>query len=162
MHMVRFPESRLRFSTLLLAACAVLALSACGTRVIRDQTPFVQINGLALGGEGVVLDLGVRNVNEVAMDLVHVDVRLTLLDTELAAVSEVREGSIIASGSETLQFRFPGTTAGRELLHDLQDGNTSSLPYRLEGSILTADDHRFPFTGAGHLYPVPGRPGQFR
>ncbi len=160
--MAHTPAGTRRYIAFLAVACVAVLLAGCGSRVVRDQQPFVQINGLALEADALVLDLGVRNVNEVPMDLVHVDFRLALQDTELAVIDEPRQGSIIATGSETLQFRFSGANAGLALLRDLQNGKLISLPYTLEGSILTTDDHSFPFKGGGHLYPVPGRPGQFR
>jgi hypothetical protein len=161
--MERAPGSRNRGLAFTLAACAgLLLLAACGSRMIRDRSPFVQITTLRLDPQAVVLELGIRNVNDVPMDLAHVDFTLTVRDAELAVVDEPRQGSVIASGREALQFEFPGKAPGRALLLDLQAGKVPSLPYRLEGSILSADDHLFRFKGEGHLYPVPGRPGQFR
>jgi hypothetical protein len=50
----------------------------------------------------------------------------------------------------------------RQQLMELESGVVSSLPFSLEGRVHTARDGYLTFKNQGHLYPVPGRPGQFR
>ena len=42
------------------------------------------------------------------------------------------------------------------------DGDVPNLPFRLEGRVHTEEDGFLRFKHKGHLYPVPGKPGQFR
>jgi len=50
----------------------------------------------------------------------------------------------------------------QDLLVSLKDGEVPSLPFRLEGRVHTEESGNLRFKHKGHLYPVPGRPGQFR
>ena len=49
-----------------------------------------------------------------------------------------------------------------QMLDTLQNGEVKSLPYWLKGSIESIEDGTLPFQYEGHIYPSPGRPGQFR
>jgi len=42
------------------------------------------------------------------------------------------------------------------------DFEVPNLPFRLEGRVHTEEDKFLQFKHKGHLYPVPGKPGQFR
>ena len=147
---------------ILITSVSLLVLAACGAKMVRGQSPFVQISALKLNNETVTLDLGVRNVNDVVLDIENIGFALSVRDTELASHDTPMQSSVIANGSETLQFEIAVSPAGRDLLITLQNGETGSLPYSLEGTIQAVEDRRLKFRGEGHLYPVPGRPGQFR
>ena len=146
----------------LLAGISLMMLAACGSNMVRGQPPFVQINALKLNGETVTLDLGVRNVNDVMLDIEHIGFALKLRESELASLDTPRQTSVTANGSEAIQFEVVANPAGRDLLVALQNGEINSLPYSLEGTIRAAEEKHLKFSGEGHLYPVPGRPGQFR
>ena len=106
--------------------------------------------------------LGVRNINEVTIEVARVSFTLKLDGSELASFNDTVDASVIASGRETLRFELQASEPGRRLLESLEKGDVSNLPYTLEGSITTLEDGSLELTGEGRLYPVPGRPGQFR
>ncbi|NIP17246.1 MAG: hypothetical protein GWM87_03115 [Xanthomonadales bacterium] len=145
-----------------LAAAASLLLSACGAHVVKGEPPFVRINGLEVDGNAASLDLGVRNVNGVPLEISAMEFVISARDHEIARFDGPRQASVIANGSETLRFELPLEAAGVEALQALQDGETSSLPYSLEGEIESLEKVTLEFEGKGYLYPVPGRRGQFR
>ena len=70
--------------------------------------------------------------------------------------------NIVANGTETWSVEVAESTAGRELLDSLQNGDVKSLPYVLKGTFRTVDDSTMRFEHEGHIFPLPGRPGHFR
>lgn len=50
----------------------------------------------------------------------------------------------------------------QQLLASLEGGEVASLPFSLDGQVNTVADGVLKFRNKGHLYPVPGKPGQFR
>ena len=52
--------------------------------------------------------------------------------------------------------------AGTALLEQLQAGDLKSLPYDFSGAVLADGSRAYRFQRDGHIYTVPGRPGQFR
>jgi hypothetical protein len=146
-----------------LAIAAMLAaLTACGAKIIRGEAPFVKINALMLDAGTVRLDLGMRNINDVPLQIESVDFQLGLEGTRLTGHAGVRRASVIANGRETLRFELPASAGGADLLGRLERGDFDSLPYALEGTLRDVAGKELEFEGKGHLYPVPGRPGQFR
>lgn len=143
-------------------ACCGLLLSACGSSLVRGEPPYVKVHSLNLDDSVLVLRLGVRNLNDVPIALARVSFDIELDETELARFDGPRDASVIANGSETLRFELEASEPGKALLDSLERGEASSLAYRLEGSIVTVDEETLPLAGEGRLYPVPGRPGQFR
>ena len=51
---------------------------------------------------------------------------------------------------------------GVPLSEQLQAGDLKSLPYDFSGSVLGDGGRAYRFQRDGHIYTVPGRPGQFR
>jgi hypothetical protein len=151
-----------RLLVFVLIAGVGLLLTACGASVVRGESPFVQINALKLNHETVTVELGVRNVNDVVMEIEKIDFVLTVQATELTRYDAPMLTSVIANGSETLRFEVAINPAGRDLLGALQNAEIASLPYELEGTIQAAEESLLTFHRKGHIYPVPGRPGQFR
>ena len=76
--------------------------------------------------------------------------------------SQPQRANVIASGAETLSFELAPSEAGKALLLSLQNREVPNLEYRLSGELGTVDDPTLTFSGNGRIYPVPGRPGQFR
>ena len=138
------------------------ALTACSGHGVRGIPPFVQVNGLTVNQQELSLDLGVRNANSVLLDIQQIEFSLHLDDTELAVYKAASKATVIANGSENLHFSLPASAAGSQLLSELDTGARGSLEYTLEGALTVAEDGAMKFRRKGHLYPVPGRPGQFR
>lgn len=147
---------------LAVAFVLVSGLTACGAKAVRGESPFLKINALRLDQDTVHVDLGLRNINDEPLEIDNIDFVLTSRDTVIADFNAPRRASVIANGSETLRFDLPASRAGAGLLNGLQDGDIESLPYLVEGSIRTVEGKNLDLKGRGHIYPVPGRPGQFR
>ena len=69
---------------------------------------------------------------------------------------------IDANSSERVTDRSQPDDSALDPLRSLESGDTDSLPFSLEGRVHTLDDGYLRFEQKGHLYRVPGRPGQFR
>ena len=149
--------------TALLSVClASVFLSGCGPKLIRGESPFVSIQGIDLGQENMTLRLRIRNINDVAIETTNINFELDLEGEPLVDFNQPRSVSIIASGAETVSFELTPSDAGKVLLLSLQDREVPNLEYRLSGELNTVDDPTLTFSGNGRIYPVPGRPGQFR
>ena len=70
--------------------------------------------------------------------------------------------AIDANSSERVTDRSQPDDSALDPLRSLESGDTDSLPFSLEGRVHTLDDGYLRFEQKGHLYRVPGRPGQFR
>lgn len=149
---------------LALLAVALLMTAACSSGLVRGEPPYVKIHSLRMDAAGpdMELRLGVRNINDVAIKTAWVAFKVTLGDAELAHFDGPVDASVIANGSETLRFNVQASAAGRQLLQALETGEMPNLAYDLEGSIRTVEGDSLEFEGSSRLYPVPGRPGQFR
>jgi LEA14-like dessication related protein len=147
---------------LVVVAVMLAVLTGCGAKIIHGEAPFVKINALLLDAGTVQLDLGLRNINDVPLQIENIDFRISLEDSELAGYSGARAASVIANGRETLRFELPASAAGADLLMRLERDDLGGLPYTLEGTLMVSGEKEMSFEGKGHLYPVPGRPGQFR
>ena len=141
--------------------CVSLLLS-CASHGVRGQPPFVQINSLKLQGQTLALDLGLRNVNSEAIFVEHIEFSMLLDDVNLAIYNAASQASIIANGTENLRFELAASPEGITLLNDLEQGNLANIEYTLDGVLVVSDSARMKVKQEGHIYPVPGRPGQFR
>ena len=148
--------------TAILYSLLGLMISSCASQGIRGQPPFVQVNSLKLQDQLVSLNLGVRNVNSEAILIEHVEFSISLNETSLGVYKASSQENVVASGTENLSFEFSASPAGIDLLNELQSGSRPNLEYLLEGVLLVTDDGEMNVKREGHIYPVPGRPGQFR
>ena len=148
--------------TAILYSLLGLMISSCASQGIRVQPPFVQVNSLKLQDQLVSLNLGVRNVNSEAILIEHVEFSISLNETSLGVYKASSQENVVASGTENLSFEFSASPAGIDLLNELQSGSRPNLEYLLEGVLLVTDSGEMNVKREGHIYPVPGRPGQFR
>lgn len=151
-----------RFHLKLALAAFALCLGACASAGLRGHAPFTEINALRLDGRALELDLGLRNPNAVPILIEHIRFSIRLEDTRLTEYQAASNASVLANGVETLRFQLTATEDGAALLSDLEAGDKASLAYRLEGLIRAAEKMEMEIDRKGRLYPVPGRPGQFR
>jgi hypothetical protein len=147
------------FGLLLLA---LMLCSACGAKLIRGSSPIVRMNELSHQDNSISLQLSMRNLNGVDLDIQTIDFKLSMSDEELFTYNGPVDTNIVANGTETWTVDVEESETSRELLNSLQNGDVQSLPYELKGSITTMDDSTLRFEYEGHLYPLPGRPGHFR
>lgn len=145
-------------SVLLLA----LALAACSSSTVRGESPFVQVTSWRLEGERLELLLRLRNVNDAELTLESVDLAVRVDGEALLAVRQPMAVTIPATGFESLRLSGTASAAGAERLARLEAGELPNLPFVLDGSIETADDGVLDLRREGRIYPVPGKPGEFR
>lgn len=145
-----------------LALLCCLALLACGSKVVRGQAPFVDVTGWSIEGDQLSMSLRIRNVNEEELDIAGVQLAVELDSVSLLEHTETTLLTTAANGSETLNLVVTASAEGTEQLRQLQAGERNSLPYTFDGHVLTPTGQRLAFKREGHIYNVPGRPGQFR
>lgn len=149
----------MRLTFLFLLACG---LSACGSKLVRNQPPLAQITSWTIAGTVLKADLNLRNVNEEELPLHGVQLTVRLEGTQLVSHQQSLDDSIAASGFESVQLDMSPTEAGLDELKALEQGEHSSLPYTMEGHVVTSGGRQLHFKREGHIYPMPGRPGRFR
>jgi hypothetical protein len=154
-----FARSYLEFGLL---ALVILLSTACGAKLIRGAAPIVHMNELSHLDNKITLQLSMRNLNGVALDIENIDFSLSMNEDELFTYNGPVDTNIVANGTETWSVEIVESSTSRELLDSLQNGEVKSLPYTLKGSVTTKDDGTLRFEYEGHLYPLPGRLGHFR
>jgi len=124
----------------------------------------VRMTELSHQDDNINLQLSMRNLNGVDLDVMSIDFRLTVNEDEdeLFVYDGPVETNIVANGTETWSVDVVESEASRELLNSLENGDIKSLPYTLKGSVTSKDEGKLGFEYEGHLYPLPGRPGHFR
>ena len=143
---------------------SVLFLTACGSNIIRGEPPIVRMSELSHQGNTIKLQLSMRNLNGVDLDITSTDFSLTVNDSEqeLFAYKGPLNTNIGANGTEVWSVEVEESKTSRELLDSLENGDIKSLPYKLKGSVYSKDDGKLRFEYEGHIYPLPGKPGHFR
>jgi hypothetical protein len=154
-------KTNLGLSLLLLA---VLLCTACGTKIIKGASPMVRMTELSHQDNNINLQVTMRNLNGVDLDIKSIDFRLTVNDNEddLFVYNGPVDTNIVANGTETWSVEVEESETSRELLDSLENGEIKSLPYALKGSVNSKDDGTLRFEYEGHIYPLPGKPGHFR
>ena len=140
----------------------IMLSAACGTKIIRGAAPMVRMNELHHQDNTITLQLSMRNLNGVPLDIQSIDFSLSVDDKELFAYQGPAETNIIANGTETWSVEVEESQSSRDLLDTLENGDVKSLPYSLKGSVVSKEDGTMRFQHEGHIYPLPGRPGHFR
>jgi len=160
MKISKHPDTRhLGLGLLFLAA---MLSAACGAKTIRGAAPLVRMTELYHQDNAITLELSMRNLNGVPLDIQSIDFSLMVDNNELFSYNGPVDTNIVANGTETWSEEIEESQSSRELLDTLQNGEVKSLPYSLEGSIKTLEDGTLRFQYEGHIYPLPGRPGHFR
>lgn len=151
-----------KYSFVMLVIAVAGLTSACSAKIVRGAAPIVRMIELSHAGNTLNLQLSMRNLNGVALDIQTIDFSLSVEDGELFTYSGPAETNIGANGTETWTVEVEESQASRQLLEKLQNGDIKSLPYSLKGSISAIDEDKLHFSYEGHIYPIPGRPGHFR
>jgi len=139
-----------------------LMISGCGAKIVRGASPMVRMTELSHQDNQITLELSMRNLNGVELDVQNIDFSLSVSDEKLFAYSGPVETKIVANGTETWSVNVEESTTSLDLLNTLQSGAVKSLPYALKGSVMSEADGTLHFEHEGHIYPLPGRPGHFR
>jgi hypothetical protein len=151
----------LKTKSILLLSCLVVCVS-CGPQQIRGESPFVSISSLTVQGETLSLLVDIRNINDVEMNINSVDLNIRVNDEELLRYRDAINISIDPSTTEEVGMDELPLNAATTLLAELESGDIASLPFSLEGQLQTIEDGNLNFKHEGHLYPIPGKPGQYR
>lgn len=122
----------------------------------------VRLSELSHQDQNIRLELNMRNLNGVKLNIQNIDVSLSVDDNEIFFYQGPAETNIVANGRETWSIEVEQSQTSRELLNTLQNGEVMSLPYSLEGRIHSPEDGSLRFEYEGHIYPLPGKPGFFR
>jgi hypothetical protein len=149
---------------LFLLLLTILLCTSCGSKLVRGEPPVVRITELGHRDNTISLQLNLRNLNGVDLDVQSIDFRLTAVESkeELVVHNGPVKTNIVANGVESWSVETPESEAALKLLNSLENGEIMSLPYRLKGSVSSVNDGNLRFEYEGHLYPLPGRPGRFR
>jgi len=140
----------------------LLLITACGQNIIQGRPPFISISELSLHGDRLSVDFNISNPNGEAMNIDGIEITVRVEEAELTRYNENFRLAIGANSTEVIEVeQFPDAFV-QNLLISLKDGEVPSLPFRLEGRVHTEEDGFLQFKHKGHLYPVPGKPGQFR
>jgi LEA14-like dessication related protein len=147
---------------LLLLMIVALILGSCASKGVRDQSPFIQVNSLKMMDETISLDLGIRNVNIETLLIGQIEFSISLNETSLAVYKAASQASVPANGIENLHFELNPSVDGVALLNELQNDERPNLEYSIEGVLFVNEGDEMKVLRKGHIYRVPGRPGQFR
>ena len=152
----------MRGARLLLVFTLALTAVACGPKLITGRAPFVSIASMTLDAGSLETAYDIANQNGVKMNIDEFEVRVVLESHDLAHHLQRDKLPIDANSSERVTDRSQPDPFALDLLRSLENGDTDSLPFSLEGRVHTLEDDYLRFEQKGHLYRVPGRPGQFR
>ncbi len=151
-----------RNKTSILLLLTILACTACGSNIIHGRPPFISISKLSLQGDHLLADFNISNPNGEAMNIDRIEITVRVEEEELARYHEDFKLMIGANSTEVIEVEHFPDAFVQDLLVSLRDGEIPNLPFRLEGRVHTEEDKFLQFKHKGHLYPVPGKPGQFR
>ena len=141
----------------------ILACTACGSPgIIKGRSPFISISELSLHEDQLSVDFNISNPNGEEMNIDTIEIAVRVEEAELTRYNEDFKLMVGANSTEIVEVeQFPDAFV-QDLLASLRDGEVASLPFRLEGRVHTEKDGFLRFKHKGHLYPIPGKPGQFR
>ncbi len=151
-----------RVAALLLAVLAMLAGTGCGPDVIKGRPPFVSISDMNLAGDVLSANFDISNQNGVAMNINAIGISVSVASSELIRYDSNESLPIDANSTEEISVRTAPDDFTRKLLTSLDNGSLDSLSFDLEGRANTVEDGILRFEYKGYLYPVPGRPGNYR
>lgn len=145
-----------------LLAMAIALSSACGNKLIRGASPMVRMAELSHKDNTINLQISIRNINGVDLDVLGADITMLTEDGELFRYRGPVNINIVANGTESWSVEVDESPTSKQLLEKLEKGEVKSLPYSLKGSVTSREDGMLRFEYEGHIYPLPGRPGHFR
>lgn len=154
-------RTALRIFTLFLSA-TVLAACSGNLREITNQPPQVSLDGLEKTSDGIIVALGLRNVNDEPLRLDGASVTVKLDDEPLAAGEQQSPLVISSRGREVLRIPMPARPASLQRLGALAAGDVARLPWSLEARLTLSGSGSRKTNAEGWLHRVPGQPNHFR
>jgi hypothetical protein len=134
----------------------------CGPQVIQGRPPFISMSGVYLNDDKLSVEFDIRNQNGVPMTVDTVEITVTVSEVELARVNRKDDLTIGANSAEQVHVEELPAEGRLALLESLENGDVKSLPFSLKGRVHTVEDGYLSYEQTGYLFPVPGRPGNFR
>jgi LEA14-like dessication related protein len=157
-YMIRSGQN-VRFLFLLLTAVSCFS---CGPQVIKGRPPFISISGMSLAESKLSVAFDIRNHNGVPMTIDMIDITVTINGVEFTRENRGYDLIVGANSAERVLVEKLPDQEKQALLTSLENGEVKSLPFDLKGRVRTVEDGYLSFEQKGHLYPVPGKPGDFR
>jgi len=152
----------LKIRFLLQLALLAFCVSCSSSKQIKGESPFIRISSLSVMADALAAEFDIHNINDVVMHIDAIDIKIVGEDIQLVHYATDIKLAVDPNTTEEVSLQGSPNSKAAQLLQDLESGRISSLPFSLEGRVHTLDDGYLPFKNEGHLYPVPGRPGQFR
>ena len=140
----------------------MILLAGCGPQIIKGRPPFISIDSMILQQDQLTAVFSLSNQNGEPMDINGIEITVQVDEARLTQYNEDFQLSIGSNSTEDVTIEQLPDEFTRDLLASLEGGEVISLPFELEGRVRTLNDGDLKFRNKGHLYPVPGRPGQFR
>lgn len=160
MNVFKYPHRRNLGIALL--AIIIAFTSACGNKLIRGASPMVRMTELSHEDDTIQLQINIRNLNGVDLEVLGAELTMLVEDGELLNYRGPVNIKIAANGTESWTVDVEENENSKQLLDQLEKGEVKSLPYSLKGSVTSREDGLLRFVYDGHIYPLPGRPGHFR
>ncbi|MEJ8567114.1 LEA type 2 family protein [Elongatibacter sediminis] len=145
-----------------LIAIFAFACTACGSSLVKGQSPFVSISSMTASGDSIEAAVNIRNINDVPMNIDRLVLTMQSKNTVLLQHTGSPGLSIDPNTTEDVTLSQTADESSRTLLDSLQSGGVDSLSFSLEGRVQTVEDGNLSFRHQGYLFRVPGKPGQFR
>jgi len=152
----------MKLRPLIVLIILLLTCSACSSQLVKGQAPLVSVSLIAMTDGALSTRFDIRNINDVEMVVDAVDITLRVRDADFMRYDSALNLTIGPNATEEARIELPATEYARDLLIALENGEQISLPFLLDGKVHTRDDGFLKFRYDGHIYPMPGRPGQFR
>jgi len=148
-----------KFSTLILVLISIL--TACSSQV-RGEAPQVAINLLRLDGNQLAVELRIRNINDVPLNITAMPYRIEFADQVSINGGNSASLTIGPRGTEISQERITISETLSQLFAQLDNGEKPNLGYHLDGELQTDSNHRLQFEFRSRLFTVPGREREYR
>lgn len=145
-----------------LLICICLIVTACSGGLVRGQPPMVGLSTINSQPQALNARVAIFNPNGIDMPVASIEMSMTLGDNDLGTHTEQTGITIHPNGTEEIGFSFPADETARNTLADLENKVVNSVPYTVTGRVIASDGSNERFSQEGYLYPIPGRPGEFR
>src|SRR5690625_2467183 len=139
-------------------------LSACssGPRELLREPLQIRLYGLEISDDELIVDLAVRNINDLPRQLDRIDLELSVDSHVLVATEDFPNLDISARSREILRLTTRAEPDGLQRLEALGPGDTARLPWVIEAKLEVDQKRSRPVQASGWLYRSPGQPNRFR